>query len=317
MKIKSIIPLMFVCSLQAQINVGDAMMPTAINKGGSFEKDEVEAFKKTTTVCFLQDKDKVKIADYQKAASQAWNFNKIEFATVSDYAKYANKPGYSFITISGVIADRGNASSTSSYFLKFWYPFEKKKGKIEEKIVARVDLYLDPATNGELIFGGGNKEDKASAMVSDKAVFYNLSPGYMKCYLAVVNKYLNEQKKHFLFDEESDKKLLKAMAKDTLFLPEFVKLGSGMATGKTRDEKELLGKYDYKYKFLSDQAISDKILNAKKNTFVFSYIYFSSQKFYSIFEAKTGSIVFSAYEGMSMKGLNDGDFKKLSKEIKD
>lgn len=302
--------------LYGQINVGDALMPSAMNKGGKFEKENVEEFKKTTTVCFVQNKDKGKLAEYKKAASQAWNFNKIEFAIISDYSKYAGKAGYSFITITGIVADRGNASSTSSYFLKFWYPFQTKKGKMDEKVIARVDLYLDPATTGDLMYGSGNKEDKSSAMVSDQAVFYNLSPGYLKCYLAVVNKYLNEQKKHFLFEEETDPKLLKALSKDTLFLPEYIKLGSGMATGKVRDEKELLEKYEYKYKLLSNDAISNKILGANKNTFVFSYIYFGAQKFYSIFEASKGTIVYSAYESMSMKGLNEGDFKKISKQIK-
>ena len=319
MRTKIVCLLAILCTsivLNAQINVGDASDPTLMNKGGSFDKKDVEAFKTTTTICFLQNKDKAKIADYQIAASQVWTFNKIEFATVNDLPKYEGKPGYSFITITGLVDYKGNASSTSSYFLKFWYPYEKKNGKMDEKVIARVDLYLDPGSDGEIVYGKGKKDEKTAYMVSDQATYYNLSPGFMKCYLSVINKYLNDKKKLYRFAEEEDKMLLKKLETDTLFLPDYIKLGNGMATGKMRDEKELLEKYEYKYSFIANDALSQKILSAQKNTFVFSYIYFSSQKFYTIYEAQKGTIVYSAYESRSMNGLNDGDFKKLSKNIK-
>ena len=187
---------------------------------------------------------------------------------------------------------------------------------MDEKVVARVDLYLDETVTGKLMYGRLKEDDKAAYLVSDEAIFYNLSPGFMKCYLGVVNKCLQEKKKRFLFAGETDKTLLPKLEKDTLFLPDYIKSGSGMAAGKVRDEKDLLGKYEYKYALMTSDELSRKILNAQKTTFVLSYIYFSSQKFYTIFEAEKGTIVFAGYESMSFRGLNDGDFKKISTKIK-
>lgn len=299
----------------AQINVGDAEIPNPINKSGSVDKDDLEAFKATTTICFLQNKDKAKIPDYQKAASQVWTFNKIEFTTISEYDKYVGKPGYSFITTTGEVFDRGNASSSSRFYLKFWYPHEKRNGKINEKVIAQVALYLDPGTVGQIMYGRDKKTEKSDLMVSDEATYYNLSPGFMKCYLGVIDKCLNEKKKHWYFDQGKDKTLMPNLATDTLFIPDYVLYGNGMKAGKQRDEKELLSEYSYKYRLLTTEAIDKKILNAQKKTFVFIYIYFSSQKFYTIYEAQTGSLVFWEYESMSMNGLNDGDFKKIAKRI--
>ena len=300
----------------AQINVGDADTPNPMNKGGSVDKDDLEAFKATTTICFLQNKDKSKIADYQLAASQVWTFNKIEFTTISEYDKYQGKPGYSFITTTGEVYDRGNASSTSRFYLKFWYPREKRNGKIDQKVIAQVALYLDPGTVSRIMYFMDKRSEKTELMVSDEATYYNLSPGFMKCYLGVINSCLTDRKRHWYFDQGKDKALLPNLETDTLFIPDYVLYGNGMKSGKLREEKTLMSDYNYKYKLLTTDAIDKKILNAKKNTFVFIYIYFSSQKFYTIYEAQKGTLVFWEYETMSMNGLTDGDFKKIARSIR-
>lgn len=301
--------------LNAQINVGNADNPSYVNKGGRFDEEDVEACKATTTVVFLQDKDKKKIADYQLAASQVWTFNKIIFTTISELPKYEGKPGYSFMSIYAFVIDKGNASSTSAYYLKFWLPYEKRNGKIDEKVIAHIQLYLDPGSDGRLMFLVFDKKEKAEFMVSDQVTYYNLTPGFMKCYLGVINKYLSDKKKLGLFAENEDKDLLKQLQTDTLFLPDYILYGNGMAASKLRDEKKLMADYGYKYRILTQEEIDRKILTAKKNTFVFAYIYFSSQKFYTIYEAQKGIMVYSQYENMSTNGLNDGDFKKIAKRI--
>lgn len=126
---------------------------------------------------------------------------------------------------------------------------------------------------------------------------------------------MGANKKHYIFEEQQNNELLKELSKDTLFLPDYIKTGVGMKANKTIDEKDLMEKYEYKYKVLNAELLSDKILNSNKNTFVFSYIYFASQKFLTIYEAKSGSIVFSSYETRAMNGLNNGDFKEISKKV--
>lgn len=317
--------ILFAGTLSGQVNVGTATHPNDKNKGGRFEKGDIEAVKKTTTVCVLQDKDKSKISEYEKAAEQVWTFNKIEFTTVSESGKYTDKTGYSFITFTGIEGSVSNAKGdeiyVADYFLRFWYPFENKKGKIIEKTIARIELYSDLRfldINVEEYIKM-DKNDQERVLFSDKAVYHNLSPGYIKCYLAVINKYLNEEKIHFTAVEEIDPVLLKELSKDTLFVPEFVLNREGPARGKVSDELELFSKYEFNYKLVSSDFISTKSLNAKKNTFILSYVYSSGQRFLTIYEVSKGTIVYSAYEIPSFKGINgstSGDFNKISKKIK-
>ena len=302
--------------LRAQINVGKTENPNMTNIGRPFDEEDVETCKSTTTIVFLQDKDKKKISAYQLAASQVWTFNKIEFTTISEFPKYEGKPGYSFMTLTGILTEKGNASSNSVYYLKYWLPYEKRNGKIDDKVIAHIQLYLDPASDSRLMYFINGKKERAEFMVSDQATYYNLTPGFMKCYLGVINTYLVNKKKLWILAENEDKELLKQLQTDTLFLPDYILYGNGMSSAKLRDEKKLMGDYDYKYQILTQDEMDKKILNAKKSTFIFAYIYFSSQKIYTIYEAQHGTIVFSEYESMSMNGLNDGDFKKISKRIR-
>ena len=304
----------------SQVNVGNAGHPKGGN-GGNLEKEDLIELKGTTTVVVLQDKDKIKLADYKKAAEQVWKFNKIEFITQSDYSKYIDKAGYSFMTFRGILMKKSSmgmpsGASSASFYLKYWLPYQTKKGKIKEKTFAVIQLYLDVTTTGTLLFGNIDENELYERLVSDKSTFYNLSPGFMKCYLTIVNNHLMEGKKHYIFEDEKNELLLKNLSKDTLFLPDYIKIGNGLKNGKTMDIKELMEDYEFPYAVLTSDGLSSRILNAKKSLYCFSFIFFSSQKFLTIFEAKTGTIVFSSYESMSLKGLNSGDFKDISKKIK-
>jgi len=311
--------------LTGQINVSDKLMPNAL-KAGDMEQEDLDNFKKTTTVLIVPNKEKNRLNEYKAAVKQAWTFNPIEVITMDQTSQY--KTGnYSYINIGAVIIQRKDgsvggvggrtmATSSANYFLHCWYPKPNKKGKLKVKTMARVELYMESETNAKTIYMSNSDEDVETAIASNEATFYNLNPGYVKLYLGVVNKHLKSGEKRKLWTEEKDDAEMKKVAKDTLFMPAHILNKFGVEKGKKLNETELMEKYPYKYKYLPDDQLSLKIVNATKPTYVLSYIDVNSQKYISIFEAKSGKLIFSDYQPMAAFGINRGDFKDLAKEMK-
>jgi len=312
--------------IYSQINVGDKRMPNALSGPGDLEQEDLENFKKTTTVLVLPFKEKGRVEEYKKAIKQSWDFNVMEVITKDQLDKY--KTGnYSYITIGALIIQRKDgsvggvggrtmATSSANYFLYCFYPKANKKGKLKAKTMARVELYMDAKSSGNAIYMSNSDDDVESAISSNDATFYNLNPGFLKLYLGIVNKHFKSAEKRRLWDQEIDKIEMKKLSKDTLFIPAYVLNKWGVEEGKKLDEKEVMEKYPFPYKYLPDQQISDKILNAAKPTYVLSYLWFNSQKYFTLFEAKTGKIIFSDYQAMAAFGINSGDFKDIAKKIK-
>jgi len=313
-------------SLNAQINVGDKKMPNAFSGAGDLEEEDLANFKKTTTLLVLPSKEKNRLEEYKKAIKQAWDFNTMEVITNDQVDKYKSG-NYSYITLSALIIQRKDgsvggaggrtmATSTANYFLYCFYPKPNKKGKLKAKTMARVELYLESEANSKTIYMSNSDDDVEQAISSSDALFYNLTPGFVKLYLGVVNKHFKTAKKRLLFSEENDDSDIKKVAKDTLFIPSYVLNKNGIEDGKKINEAELMEKYPYAYKYLPADALSARILSATKPTYVLSYIDVNGQKYFAIFEAKNNKLVFSDYQAMAAFGINKSDFKDLAKEMK-
>lgn len=317
---------LIVPGLTAQINVGDKLMPRGPGASGDLEPEDLEALKKTTTVLVLPVKESKRLEDYKKAVKQVWTFNTIEVITNADASKY--KTGnYSYITLGGLIIQRKEGSvggvggrtmgtSTSEYFLHCWYPKPNKKGKLKSKTMARIELYMDAQSNRNAIYLSNNDDDVESAIQSGDATFYNLNPGFVKLYLSVVNQRLKSGEPRSLFRDEKDDADMKKVAKDTLFIPAYVLNKHGVEDGKKISEAEIMEKYPYPYKYVSEEQLSAKILNAGKPTYVLSFVSTGGQKYFAIFEAKSAKLIFADYQAGAFWGLNKGDFKDLAKEMK-
>ena len=283
------------------------MGATVIKK--EIEPGDLEELKNSTTVFVLQNKEKAKINDYKKAAEQVWNFNKIFFVTNDELDKYLGKSGYSFFSPSRITVAGGGGTS-DAYFMSLWIPDAGKKGKTEAKPFAVYIQYRD-VTAGLSTKWGGTKSNEPGA----EDIFYDLTPGYVKCFLSVINSRLKENKGTKTHDEVEDTNVLKEMEKDTLFIPDYVLIGVGMKGGKKLKIEDLLEKYSFPYKVLSNDELSNKIINAKKNTFILSYLYYGNSKCFTVFEGKSGKMIYNSHKEMAMKGITDSDFNTLFKII--
>jgi hypothetical protein len=294
--------LVFTFCLNAQINVGDKLMPRGPGASGDLEAEDLENLKKTTTVLVLPVKDAKRLEDYKKAVKQVWTFNTMEVITNADVAKY-KKGNYSYITLGGLIIQRKDgsvggvggrtmATSTSNYFLHCWYPKPNKKGKLKAKTMARIELYMDAESNSKAIYMSNDDDDVESAIQSGDATFYNLNPGFVKLYLDVVNKHLKSGEPRSLFKDEKDDADMKKVAKDTLFIPAYVLNKHGIEDGKKITEAEIMEKYPYPYKYMSEEQLSAKILNAGKPIYVLSFVSVNGQKYFAIHEGKSGKLIF-------------------------
>ena len=275
---------------QAQIGVGSKEMVKM--KPGKFKKEDLKLLKSSKTI-FLYDKDD-DVEKLKKAIKPVWKITPISFVSYKDFnnLNLENTSVFSSKGFTTNVYNSGALSRSHSHgYLNLWLNVKNKKGKIKRKSFCRVELH-DSNENWE--------------------------PGFIRAYLANVNDLLEKESERWLYLSES-KPELNELKNNTLYIPDYVLTKFNAFTGDTSKKhnvEDIMKSYPYDYKIIKTTELSDKILVSDRNPIYFLvYVKSSTDKYVSIYNSKTGKLVYSDYKGIQYN-LNKSDFKKLAKAIK-
>lgn len=264
---------------------------------------------------------------YIDAIKSSWTFSSIEFIKYEDQPKNI-EPGTTFLSLGGhktntrMVKEHNNFQETmvnyenTHMFLQFWTTgkgIATTADKANDNFIplARIELFLDFETltypqwiiDSDLDLGGHVR---------------NWSPGILKNYIKCMMSYLDTKKERTLYDDYVDRDAIKKLRSEALYIPESTFIAFNMFSGDETEkipEPKLFGGYPYPYKILSDKELSDKIINGKDDFYYLIYVKGSTQKYVSVFNSKTGEMIYTHYKSFSYN-IGNKDIKKLAKEIK-
>lgn len=306
--------LLLAAGTKAQIQIGGAEIPT-MGSAGRLDEEDLEAFKKTTTVFIVQTKDEDRIGDFEEALKDVWTITPYKVITPDKLENYSDGHRYSYFGFGGFIISNGRSGATSVH-LTYDLSIDrfKKNGDTKGRILlARFFVSPDPATleksvRGNYMFGGGKKyEREMLRFMYTQSEFRNWGAGYLKGYAKFINDALQAKKRRGIFDSDHDKDKMKALVRDTLWLPNSIKLhyqaismfGGNREEEDAWDDADLHKAYPYAIAYIDDAALQDKILHSPKPVYYLIYARSSTEKYVDIFEGRSGEQIYTEHTSLS------------------
>ncbi len=333
MRIYLLIILIFISiSGLAQISVG----PTHIGKAKKFDKNLLTNFKKSKTIFVLSEV--LDRGENFEIIEKSWNVTPYEIVQISDFdiEEYLNG-NYSFVQLGGYrkYMEMGNAgySTLYTYLDIIMYDIDKinkklnkltpeKKEKKKSEIIAENEqkiarFYIYPKDDFIKTTATKSIDEIFTSLYTDD-VFYNYKPGFLLNYFQQIDELLQDEKIYWLYENDY-KKELKNLASKTLYIPEYLNFAYNMWTAEDieQDEKsiqDLFKKYDFQYKFIDDDELSEKIMN-NENLYYLRYVRMNTERFLQVVNATNGEIVYRSYiPGLSFK-IKTKHIKELSRSV--
>lgn len=312
----------FCCISSAQIQVGSAEIPQAGRAGRLTEKD-IEAFRKTTTLFTLQEKDYALEEEFEKAIKRWWTVTPFRIIKMDEIGKYLEDERYSFATFDAYIVSAGAAANPHMSY-DIWMPrLKKKDGSFKgQDLIARIALSPSTKTYEEAmrLIGGNSKTQRGFLdHMYKEANFYNWQAGFLSGYLKVVNDLLLRGERRGIWDSFSEKKELQALRKSTLYVPSYVKIHfNPYARGKEtmneeKDEDDAKDSYPFPIQYIDEAQLSRKILEDSAPVYYLVYIKSSAFKYVTVY-CSDGRWLYSDMTKVSYNFKNR-DLKKISKAI--
>jgi len=311
----------------AQYQIGDAQIPTG-GKAGHLDDDDLETLKASTTVFVLQSKDEDRAGDFAKSIADVWKLTPFIVASPKELYKYTGLK-YAIFSFGGFIVSTSHSSSTHlSYDLTI--PKVNRHGEITgRKMLARFILSPDfetieainrPAAPFSGKKGREEKEENQANTLYNHARYSNWGPGQIRGYLKAINDGLTNAERRGLFDGIKESDLMKPLTKDTLYLPMYLKdhfnAFNGNETTKDEDgDDEAAGEaYPYPHRYINENELEKMLVNATKPVYHLIYVRSSTNKYVSIVEAKSGTIIYSNFKNMSYN-FKMKDLKQIAKYL--
>lgn len=329
MKFKVLALLLFAIQGYSQISVG----PKHIGRSKEFKKGVIEKFKNTETIFLLPNVyDK---SEYEKILKESWNITPYKIVDLEnfDLKNYLNDK-YSIAELIGIIetSTRGTYLTTSfdirmydnekilkklnKLSVKKW---EKRKEEIFKKNTINIArFYLFPKDHFLYTLATSVKKDIITSLYNEN-VFFNYNLGLLKNYLQKINNLIKANETYWMYENDYLPEL-KKLANNKLFIPAYLGIkydGWKGIDGEQDDEniKEIFKKYDYQYKIISTEELSNKILE-NQEFYYLRYVRMNSERFLQVVNSKTGEVIYRNYiMGLSYK-LKPKNIKKLNKKIK-
>lgn len=308
-------------SAQAQIHIGSNF---ATKGAGNIDPQEFAAVKSKTTLFILQDKDYANKAAFQEAIGKVWTVTPFKIVSLSEAAN-ANRMQHNFFDFGGFVTERRSTSSTmlvAHLFYGMDCYIQNKKGKVEPMIIGRFVLHPDFDTY-RMTERAIKQPKQFSTMVGNylhsEANIYNWTPGMLMGYLKAINDGIAAQKIKGVFEGNIDKDGLKSLKADTLYVPNYVTINFNMFTGQETEvdaeDKDLFKSYPYPIRFVSNEELTSLLLTRPQGIKYLSYVKSSTDKFVTVFDSKTGKVLYSEYTPISYN-FKSKDLKKIASEVK-
>lgn len=333
---KLLLPLLvvlFCLPVQAQVSVS-SKHHGAVSK---IKKTVMADFKGSTTVFVLSD-----VLDkdvYEEVLAQSWKVTPYKVMTRDEFSMLDHlDKNYSFAMLEGYTSTYTSGSGMSNFYLHAYVnvfmndveKIRKKLAKIDpekiEKIndlfsdnkfeIARIELF--PKDEFAMI-AMSNSTSKTVGLMYGGDVFNNYGPGYLKNYFQVVSNTLEANETLWMYEDDSTDDL-KRLQSETLYVPNYIKTKFNPWKGvdnESEDPDELFSKYDFKYEFIDDEALNEKIMNGEPIIYL-RYARINAQKFLAVVDAKTGAIYYQEYtSGMAFSyNLKSKNVAALNRKVK-
>jgi hypothetical protein len=344
MKLKILLLLLITFQSYSQISVG----PTHMGKARKFNKGTLEKFKNTETIFVLSNIYEKEV--YEKILKESWdvtpykivdleNFkledylsNKYSIAHLTGFKritqqishdintrqiKYGVTGTYQFIYFDIIMYD----SNAIFKELKKLSPKRRKKKK--ERIIdiytyniARFYLY----SKADFIRNSFSEDmDEIIKSIYTNDVFFNYKPGFLKNYFQKINNLLKNEETYWMHGKDYLPEL-KNLTNYKLYIPSSMSIKYNAWKGKDSEENneniyEIFKKYDYQYEIISDDELSDKIMN-NEECYYLRYVRVNSEKFLQVVNSKNGEIIYRNYIPGLSYNIKPKHIKKLNSKIK-
>ncbi len=213
---------------------------------GKFKHDDLEDFKKTTTIFIIGNESKEEERkQIELAFKAAWKVTPYKVVSIDDGAEYKDKKGYSFFTSSTLKFVEGK----DNYYRTTFLLQVRTAKKLKTLATIEFDTENDPETNFPNTF----------------------QPGILKCYLGIISNYLTDEKTLLALDLYKNNDALKKLQKDTLYVPEYV-LSLTKNSKDKMDVEKLMADYKYPYKFVKGKDLNDRIMKTNEAFNFYLYI---------------------------------------------
>lgn len=285
---------------------------------------KLETFKKTTTLFTLQYADYAELEKFDQAIKKNWTITPYKIIKPEELARYDTLSNYSFFYFDGY-AEKLDSSTNANvvYALKFITPSSKPKVK-EENILAMVTLFSDPNTNlfvATLDQQAGSKRSVKTTLLSllyNKSSLLNWSPGFLTGYLKQINDGLLANENCSLDYQFYNKVRLPELAKETLYIPEYIKQVFSSRLTLLPKSGVIAEPYNYKLKFVSYTELDSLILNKDAKVKYVVYTQRSNDKIISIYDSKDDKIIYQRFYTQSPNfEMNDlSEIKKVIVSLK-
>jgi len=285
---------------------------------------KLEIFKKTTTLFTLQYADYAELEKFDQAIKKNWTITPYKIIKPEDLARYDTLANYSFFYFDGYAEKLDSTTNVNIvYALKLITPSKKPKVK-EESILATVALFAD--RNSNLLVETqdqqfGSKRSIKNNILSNfynKSSFLNWSPGFLTGYLKQINDGLLANENCTLDYQFYNKVRLPELAKETLYVPEYIKEVFSSRLALLPPSGIISEPYNYKLKFVSYKVLDSLILNKETHIKYVVYTQRSNDKIISVYDSKDDKIIYQRFYPQSPNfEMNDlSEIKKVIVSLK-
>jgi hypothetical protein len=296
-------------TISSQVCIGKADYFNETSKSNSLE--EINNFKNTITVVVLPEKNRL---DFENIIKEYWDVTKYEFVTLSDYQKNREKyiyPAYSLLKFDNyIITIQHRLTHWTFINVNLVYSTIKKfkpKGKSTFESVYLASVYLSPVLNLKY----RNYEDFNSG-----SSIMNYNVGFFKNYIQNINSNVKAGNNFSCFEDYINNEKLKELKTKKLYILQKVRENRNLVLNGDSDSelKETLSKYKFEYEVISSDDLQKNILNKDEEFYYFMYSQINTKKIITIFNSKTGEIIYNVINKLS-ENLKGSDFNKLSDDI--
>ncbi|CAA0167188.1 conserved exported hypothetical protein [Tenacibaculum maritimum] len=329
MKLKVLLLLLITFQSYSQVSVGRRH----VGKSKKFKKGVLEKFKNTETIFLLSNIYEKEV--YEKILKDSWNVTPYKVVDLESFEieNYLSSK-YSVAQLAGLKRSGGGSTSLFTYidfkiydsdaiFKKLEKLSPKKRKKKKQDIINKnssniARFYIFPKDDFIRTSLSSDIGKIVNSLFTDD-VFFNYKPGFLKNYFQKINNLIKNEDIYWMYEDDYLPEL-KKLTNNKLYIPSYmtIKYSGWMGQGSEEDDeniKDIFRKYDYGYEIISDEEISNKILN-NEEFYYLRYVRMNTERFLQVVNSKTGEIIYRDYiMGLSYR-IKSKHIKKLSRKIK-
>ncbi len=318
------------CTSNAQVVISEGISGSA---GPSpVKKNDLLLLKASKTIMILPDYEENIIPEINEVIKKKWTITEIEAVTYSSL-KSLPSGNYSYFEISGISGDFNaimmrliyNDDGRSWIFGEktrmFAYFFLSLTDFNQYKVMNSINLGQITTSTGQPNQQSISK-DLGQLFYKD-AKYYNLSIGHLSLYLDLINSTFTDptnlkygKPSNYSFMNEKDPFAVAALAKDTLYIPDYIlkgqKFSFGTVTAEELTKEELLSTYPYPYKIIPAAALDQMITDNEKPSYFLDFIMILDRGYFTIYNSQTSEVI---YAGLGKSVARAKDFEKLAGTI--